>query len=297
MIILFLGLTTVLIPLLLILWLIYSQKNSKSEWLIKALLVGNIVLLFFQIGAWAFSSYYLKFFILGLFAVSVIYTYLTRRNLSCSSVNLYELRLIFMVLFVLCTLLLNFSIYAGRYYPGNAVALDFPLTQGNYIVLQGGSNSLTNPFHSVAAQAIFSIDIVKLNQFGNRAVSLFPTKLKHYNIFKTELTSPCNGKILKAISNIPDNIPSRINREQSSGNHIIIECKGMKVMFAHLKQNSLRITSGDQVLAGDILGEVGNSGYSNEPHLHLQANSTDGRSIPILFSGNFLSINDLYQQR
>ncbi len=297
MIILFLGLITVLLPLLFILWLIYNPRVSKPEWFVKILLVGNIVLIFFQIGAWAFSSYYLKFFILGLFTVSVIYSYLTRRNLSCSKHKRYEPRLILMVLFVLCTLLLNFFVYSGRYYSGNAVALDFPLTQGNYIVLQGGSNSLTNPFHSVAPQAIFSIDIVKLNQFGNRAVSLFPNNLKQYNIYETELTSPCNGKILNAISNIPDNNPPKIDREQSSGNHIIIACNGIEVMLAHLKQNSLRITSGDQVLTGDILGEVGNSGYSNEPHLHLQANSPNGRSVPILFKGTFLSINDLYQQK
>jgi len=39
-----------------------------------------------------------------------------------------------------------------------------------------------------------------------------------------------------------------------------------------LKQNSVRVEKGDEVNVGEKLAKVGNSGFSNEPHFHIQAN-------------------------
>ena len=61
-----------------------------------------------------------------------------------------------------------------------------------------------------------------------------------------------------------------------------------------MKRHSLRVAPSDRVRAGQPVGQVGNSGYSDEPHLHVQANGADGRPVPIVFDGRFLSINDLY---
>jgi murein DD-endopeptidase MepM/ murein hydrolase activator NlpD len=41
-------------------------------------------------------------------------------------------------------------------------------------------------------------------------------------------------------------------------------------MYAHLKQGSVRVKSGDRIVAGQVLGLLGNSGNTPEPHLHLQ---------------------------
>ncbi len=297
MTILFLGLATVLVPLLFITWLIFSRYKSKFEWLLKSLLVGGIVLLFFQVGAWSFSSYYLKYFMLGLLGVSVSVSYLKRCSQPWLRIKLHQPQLIFIILLIVCSVALNLMAFSGRSYPTPSVNLDFPLSHGSYTVLQGGSNSLTNPFHSIVPFAKYSIDIVKLNRFGNRAVSLFPKNLKQYNIFGTKLKSPCSGKVLKAVTNIPDNVPSKINQQEPAGNHIIIRCKNSNVVLAHLKQNSVLVTNGNQVVVGQLLGEVGNSGFSNEPHLHLQANSHDGKPIAMSFDGVFLAINDVYQQQ
>ena len=54
------------------------------------------------------------------------------------------------------------------------------------------------------------------------------------------------------------------------GNHVLIRFNDIYVLLCHLKMHSLTVKKGDKVTAGQKLGEVGNSGSSIQPHLHLQ---------------------------
>src|SRR5207249_2295748 len=40
--------------------------------------------------------------------------------------------------------------------------------------------------------------------------------------------------------------------------------------YAHLQPGSIRVKVGDRVRRGQVVGLVGNSGNSTEPHLHFQ---------------------------
>ncbi|WP_396450217.1 M23 family metallopeptidase [Actinomadura sp.] len=54
------------------------------------------------------------------------------------------------------------------------------------------------------------------------------------------------------------------------GNSVTLDLgDGVYAVFAHLRRGSLRVAKGDRVRAGDVLGEVGNSGNTSEPHLHF----------------------------
>ena len=43
-----------------------------------------------------------------------------------------------------------------------------------------------------------------------------------------------------------------------------------------MQPGSLRVKPGDQVVAGQVLGLVGNTGNSSEPHLHFQVMDSRG---------------------
>lgn len=54
------------------------------------------------------------------------------------------------------------------------------------------------------------------------------------------------------------------------GNSVVLDLgDGVYAVFAHLRRGSVRVGKGDRVRAGDVLGEIGNSGNTSEPHLHF----------------------------
>ncbi|MFL6231522.1 MAG: M23 family metallopeptidase [Thermoanaerobaculia bacterium] len=72
------------------------------------------------------------------------------------------------------------------------------------------------------------------------------------------------------------------------GNYVVIRHAGGEFShYAHLKQGSVRVKAGDAVKRGQVIGQLGQTGNSTEPHLHFQL--TDGpdplysRGVPILF--------------
>ena len=55
------------------------------------------------------------------------------------------------------------------------------------------------------------------------------------------------------------------------GNHLILRLPdGSHMLYAHLRQSSIRVTPGDRVAMGEVVADCGNSGNSTIPHLHIQ---------------------------
>lgn len=290
-----LGILIILIPLLLIAWLSFSKVKSKPEWLLRLILVGSVVLICYRIGTWSVTSYYIRFVIVVIFAGSTLYSFHNIRTGLWHIPKEQWFRVGSTALLSLPGIFLGALTFFGSSYSGNnTVSLKFPFGQGSYYVIQGGSNIMTNPFHSMATNGKYAIDIVEINNLGNRASTIFPKKLDQYHIFGEVVHSPCKGRVLTTVSGLPDNIPVNVDRKYPAGNHIVIVCGSIKVMLAHLKEGSLIVSQGDNVQEGQPLGEVGNSGYTDEPHLHIQANSHDGNPVAIMFGERFLSINNLY---
>jgi len=77
------------------------------------------------------------------------------------------------------------------------------------------------------------------------------------------------------------------------GNYVILKHAGGEYSHSvHLKQGSVKVKAGDTVTRGQVIGQLGHTGNSTEPHLHFQL--TDGpdpmysRGIPIVFKDLFV---------
>jgi len=189
---------------------------------------------------------------------------------------------------------------AGRLAPAGAVALGFPFEAGTYAVLQGGNSLALNPFHHWFESDTHAIDLVKLNRFGNRARGLTPARLTDYSVFNVDVRSPCAGTVDQLEDDLSDHDPGEMDWAHPAGNHVVLRCGSVRVLLAHLRHGSVAVSSHDSVRAGQLVGRVGNSGGTREPHLHIGAIATEaGKSfpaaagVPITLAGRYLRINDV----
>ena len=85
-----------------------------------------------------------------------------------------------------------------------------------------------------------------------------------------------------------------------SGNYLILRGARADVVLAHSRRGSLWVRAGAQVVAKQLLAQAGNSGATDEPHLHMRAQRPGppgfpmgGAPLPMRFRGRFLVHNDL----
>ena len=93
--------------------------------------------------------------------------------------------------------------------------------------------------------------------------------------------------MVAAVDGLPDSppgaMPAGIALEETDGNHVVLNLgHGRYALYAHLKPGSVRVKKGDLVRRGQVLGLVGTSGNSSEPHLHFHV--IDGPS-PLASNG------------
>lgn len=99
--------------------------------------------------------------------------------------------------------------------------------------------------------------------------------LKDYYAFGKPVLSPINGTIVKVRNDLPDNPIGKPDSVNNWGNHVIIrDDRGFFVEISHFVHDSIRINEGQRVERGGLLGLCGNSGFSSQPHIHMQVQLT-----------------------
>ncbi|UJR79438.1 M23 family metallopeptidase [Sandaracinus amylolyticus] len=62
------------------------------------------------------------------------------------------------------------------------------------------------------------------------------------------------------------------------GNHVVVDHGDTRVVYAHLRNGSVRVAPGDRVTCGQVLGQIGSSGCSTGAHLHFETRPLGGAS-------------------
>jgi len=105
-------------------------------------------------------------------------------------------------------------------------------------------------------------------------------RAQDFEAFGQPVLAPANGLIVKAVDGAEDlthvgELPSNLDYyledlTRALGNHIVIDHgEGVWSFLAHLKNRSVQVKEGQRVEVSDKLGELGNSGFSSGPHVHL----------------------------
>jgi murein DD-endopeptidase MepM/ murein hydrolase activator NlpD len=121
----------------------------------------------------------------------------------------------------------------------------------------------------------FAIDFVQLREDG-KTFSGDAKDNRNYRCYGSDALAVADGVVVAVKDGIPENVPGLNSRavpitlETVGGNHVILDIGGGRFAFyAHLQPGSIRVKTGDRVRTGQVLGLVGNSGNSTEPHLHF----------------------------
>lgn len=107
------------------------------------------------------------------------------------------------------------------------------------------------------------------------------THVQSHNWKGRDFLAPCSGLVLAKVDGVPDNHVPIMNRETMTGNSIILDRNELAVVLAYFKPNSILVFEGDRVTVGQPISQVGNSGNSGEPHLHIHVQSMAPPDTPI----------------
>lgn len=189
------------------------------------------------------------------------------------------------------------------------INLASPLGPGTYLVANGGAASSVNAHANLLDQSVpayrpywgtsHGVDLVALDRWGLRADGLLPADPGRYLIFGRPVVAPCAGDVIAAVDGLPDLPVPQMDRSHLAGNHVIVRCAGADILLGHFHKGSVRVRVGRKLAVGDAIAEVGNSGNTSEPHLHINAQEPgtadtpfSGAPVHIRISGRYLVRND-----
>lgn len=141
----------------------------------------------------------------------------------------------------------------------------------------------------------FAIDWVRTD-IGTKTYQGNAKNNKSYFAYGAEALAVADATVVAIKDGIPENVPDekaravKITLETIGGNHVVLDLGDDKFAFyGHLQPGSLRVKVGDRVKRGDVLGLVGNSGNSTEPHLHFhvmdRGSPLESEGLPYLIDG------------
>lgn len=293
-----------IIPIAFLFWQLRKYYRSTLDIIIMTALVGVYVARLFYTGEWYMYGYLLRYVYLILFVAITIYVFIKHKSLPFNIQRhpREKFGFFFFGLFILVFLGITIWAYLGQSFSGKAIALQFPLKNGIYYVIEGGDSPVINENHRLPpVPEKYSLAFVKLDNAGKRAAAYFPDKLSEYYIHGETVYSPCDGIITAVVDSLADYTPpeSSLKDDELLGNYIVIQNGEYSVYLGCLKQGSITVSSGDTVTAGVPVGAVGNSGVTREPHLSLQVTRPSTVSdfpwseegVPVLMEEQFLTKN------
>jgi len=190
------------------------------------------------------------------------------------------------------------------------VALALPL-RGRCRVVNSPANRV--PSHGIAEFGLsYAIDLVPVGDDGLSAPRgprswLASEPPESFVGFGQPVHAPARGVVVWAHDGVPDGGARRAplvalgfaltqaqrvraGVEAVAGNHVVVELDGGAgyLWIVHLRRGSVRVEPGTVLAVGDQLGEVGNSGNTTEPHVHLHVASSaqwrQAQALPLAFT-------------
>ncbi len=157
---------------------------------------------------------------------------------------------------------------------------------GKWVTLAGGDDKERN-YHLTTMAHRWGYDFAPLVD-GNRYEG-DGSNLEDHHCYGATVRAPVSGEVVQLLGSERDHPPGEYDPNVILGNHVVIKAGPDEYLFmAHLRNSSIKVSTGDRVEAGDPVAECGNSGRTQTPHLHVHLqnslNFPMSESLPLRFS-------------
>jgi murein DD-endopeptidase MepM/ murein hydrolase activator NlpD len=180
----------------------------------------------------------------------------------------------------------------------HSMAISVPFSQLRWAAINGPgilSEHRTQPVYLNGKRYLsqrYAYDFVGIGEdgkvFKNRG-----EKVDDWYGYASPVMAGASGEVANVFSAFSDNItPGEVsleNRRNPCGNGVVIAlADGKYLTYCHLQQGSVYLQVGNKVEPSTVIGQVGNSGNSDAPHLHMHLSDyhqpLKGNGLPIEFN-------------
>lgn len=306
-------LTQLVLPVLLLVWLALFPARGMLALGVQVLSVAAVLVGLGLAALWTMPPYWVPYIYYGFFALIVVFHLWQGRFRGNGLWRVSSSQALLFLPGVGLGCLGGYMAYMafeGRGMPAvETVDIAPPFGSGTYLVAHGGSSAMVNVHLKTLDKTVErfrpwrgqsrALDIFRTSPLGFHKTGWLPSDPARYLTFGTPVLAPCDGEIAKVVDGLEDMPVPVMDREHMAGNYVAINCGQFYVLLAHLRKNSTGVSTGDLVAVGDVLGEMGNSGNSSEPHLHVHAQrglperaAFAGEPLALTIDGEFPVRND-----
>ncbi|MBU1740150.1 MAG: urea transporter, partial [Proteobacteria bacterium] len=109
--------------------------------------------------------------------------------------------------------------------------------------------------------------------------------LEDHLAYGRDVLAGAGGRVVRVVNDVPDNPVGLENIARRWGNMVVLwHAGGIYTVYAHLIPGSIVVAEGQPVLEGQLLGRLGNSGRSTDPHLHFQCQRSPEMASPTVYA-------------
>jgi hypothetical protein len=181
--------------------------------------------------------------------------------------------------------------------PFHAITILPPLTGAGWASINGCCTPNAHRNVRVAAGTrigtaeTFAIDFVRVD--GDRFYQGNGATFAQYAFYGAPVHAVGAGVVVGLHDGMTDTIPLQVpdlkKPEDFGGNYVLIrQAPGVYAWYAHLQNGSVAVKMGQHVAADAVVGHLGNSGNSTNPHLHFglldRPDFIAGYSLPYVFA-------------
>jgi hypothetical protein len=205
------------------------------------------------------------------------------------------------------------------------VVVEFPL-RGEWSVERTPAYRIPSHGTDVLGQR-YAYDLVRtdhgrgfhLHPAGSLRLALIGGRTREFYGWGQPVYAAIDGVVLEAVDGVPEHQWLHVVRESWSvvrntlafmrrgldaarlaGNHVIVGRDGTYALYAHLAPESVAVTEGQRVHAGEVIGRVGHTGNSTAPHLHFHLMDSpdplEAKGVPCAFAAYLVERDGQWQR-